>query len=494
MALAAILLALGLFPAPPGNLLDVENGPAERFIVARTHTLPGALLEDRQTLSSPMLARLADVALEGRSVGGMGVVGVMGVHEGAEARALRSAGPGTEPSEPLLGVESVAFIHARGRTAGRVLELAQAQTGQFVMYELDGKGQRGREVVPKQDVIASLMTRWNMYEGSFGPGSEGDAGPVPGKTVKLAGAYRPGWVAFDQGTLGRRLLAGGKTEIAGATRVLATQELFVRLPKAYSPRKPAGLVIWIDPGETGVIPQTYEPALDELNLIAVGAAGMGNAREMADRLQLAMDCLATAACRFHVDPARVYITGVSGGGRLASTLLACFPEQFTGAIPVVGVSCYENLPTGTGGFWAGGYRKPQGKLFSLFQKRPMAIITGDRDFNQPEIHRARDVFSRDRCTVKVFEWEDLGHALPSPDRLLMAVQWVDEPARAAEQRATAAAERALGSLREMHTRSPLAIKALKAEVARITNMAPWSEPAWEAVELLRSAERGAAKP
>jgi dienelactone hydrolase len=467
--LPALILPSLLHAAPPANPLDAGAAPAERFIISSSIKLDPTLLEDAATLSSPMLAKLA---------------GVMAVHTGPDARLLRSAGPGTVPIDPVLGVEHIAYIHVQGKLQSHVVELGQGQNGQFILYELTAGGMRAREVLPKPDVIAGLITRWNLYAGDFKPLAPDDPKLPLARPFKLDGIYRSGTLTLDQATLGRRLLAGGKTEVPGTSRILATQELFVRLPKNYNPTAPAGLLVWIDPNEAGLIPGSYESALDNLNIIAIGAAGMGNSREMSDRLQLALDGLATASHRFHIDPDRIYVSGLSGGGRLSSTALACFPEHFNAAIAVVGVSCYENLPTGTGGFWSGGFRKPQGKLFARFQQHPLAIVTGDRDFNKNEIKRAFDVFTRDRCNVKLFEWEDLGHTIPSPDRMQAIFEWIDAPAQTQSTKATESATRLLTTLQARHAKTPLTPAALKTEVAKITTTAPWSPPAWEAIKLL----------
>ncbi|MCG3123184.1 MAG: hypothetical protein GIKADHBN_01593 [Phycisphaerales bacterium] len=462
--LAALLPAWLAHAAPPVNPLDVGAGPAEKVIVSSSiPDDPSAIPED-----SPMLAKLA---------------GVMVVLKGPEARLLRSAGPGTPPEDLVDSAERVAYLTLVARDRRKTVELAQTQSGSWIVFELDPSNQRSRASKVKPEVMGQLVAGWNHYAGGFEP-LPPDHEPAIGRTERLAGPYVPGWFTLDKEMLGERLLNGGRTAVEGVTRVLATQEIFVRLPRGYTPRRPAGVLVWIDPTETGQIPAAYHDSLDELYLVAVGAAGMGNSHPMADRLQLAFDGLATVARRFHVDPSRVFVTGVSGGGRLASIMVGCFPDIFAGGVPVVGVSCYQNLPTGVGGFWAGGFRRPPAKLFAQFKKRPLAVITGGRDFNRVEIERAVEVFERDGCNVRLFAWDDLGHEVPSAARLNEAMVWMDPPE--AREQAAQGAEQDVAAFGEALAAGKLDPAAARKELARITRQWPWSDAAWKAIELAGS--------
>lgn len=464
MAFMLDLLAVCVaFLGPPANPLDIRGAPAERIVISSVaqEPLPGTELD------SPMLAKLS---------------GVMAVLKGPDAKALRSAGPGTPPIDPVTDAERIAFIHLQSKGGSKTIELAQTQAGLFVLFELTPQQTRGDAFVPKQDVIGSKMAEWDLFDGVC-EARPPDAKPPAGTSVKLEGPYVPGWFVLDQEQMGDRLLSGGKTTVKGAQRVLATQELWVRLPRGYDPTTPAGVMVWIDPTEAGLIPGEYHAVLDERNIIAVGASAMGNSHEMSDRLQLAFDGLANVCRKFHVDPKRMYVTGVSGGGRLSSILIACFPDVFAGGVPIVGVACYENLPTGVGGFWAGLYRKPPGKLFGQFKRRPMAVVTGGQDFNQAEIHRAMEVFHRDGCNARLFEWDDLGHAVPSAPRLTEIVHWIDQPAHDAAESSARNAAVELKKLQGKLGSGTMSPQDLARDIRKITQMAPWSAPAWEAARL-----------
>lgn len=469
MVWAILCWGCGGQPAKPGtsapaNPLDIGGQPAEAIIITRE----AGLVPEAAILDSPMLAKLH---------------GVLASAKGPAARALRAAWPGSAPVDAIGDAERIGFMHLLSKGQEKVVELAQTQMGQFIVFGLSADLIRDRGTVLKQDVMGSLIADWDLFGGDI-PMSADEPPKDAGQTRRLDGPYFPGWFVLDQEALGERLLSGGNTQIEGMKRVLATQEMWIRVPARYSSRRPAGVLVWMDPTDAGQIPAPFGEVLDELNLIAIGAAGMGNAHELADRLQMGFDGLATVARRYHVDPGRFYVTGVSGGGKLSSILLCCFPEVFTGAVPIVGLSCYENLPTGVGGYWAGQFRKPPAKVFAMFRKQPMAAITGGRDFNQAPMRKAIEVYERDGCRVKMFEWEDLGHAVPSAARLSEAFAWVDGPVREARGSGEKAAGAELKKLRVRMEKKAMERAELVKEVARITKFAPWGEAAWEAVGLL----------
>jgi poly(3-hydroxybutyrate) depolymerase len=57
-------------------------------------------------------------------------------------------------------------------------------------------------------------------------------------------------------------------------------------------------------------------------------------------MQLTLDAIATACDRYVIDPNRIYVTGVSGGGKIASHTWACAPEIIDGVVAIVGVGSY----------------------------------------------------------------------------------------------------------------------------------------------------------
>jgi poly(3-hydroxybutyrate) depolymerase len=202
-----------------------------------------------------------------------------------------------------------------------------------------------------------------------------------------------------------------------------------------------------------------------------------------ERMQLALDAAATAVSRYHVDPLRIYATGMSGGGRVSSMLWGTFPEVFRGAVPIVGINTYQNIPAGGGRAWRAGFSKPTGERWAMLRGHRLAAITGSRDGNQAHTLAAISLMKADGLAVKEYDYPDLAHEYPSPERFLAALRWVDEPARDRRASESAAAAALLETFKKSDT-GRLDPRARRRALVEVTAAGPWSDAAWEAAELL----------
>jgi hypothetical protein len=111
-----------------------------------------------------------------------------------------------------------------------------------------------------------------------------------------------------------------------------SQEMYdILVPKGYRKSQPHGLFIWISAGDNVSLPKDWEKVLDDKKLIAIGARKSGNQRAVPDRMRLAIDANHNLRDLFNVDGNRVYISGFSGGSRVASMLGVTYADMFTGA-------------------------------------------------------------------------------------------------------------------------------------------------------------------
>jgi predicted esterase len=284
-------------------------------------------------------------------------------------------------------------------------------------------------------------------------------------------------VMLDKQAAANRLFAGAQRS-PGADRTLDASEFQVRLPRDYSPRTPAGLLVWVDAGPAGVCPPIFDAALDELNIIVIGAANSGNNRTLVNRVQLALDAAATASRRFHIDPRRVYISGLSGGGRVATISQVCFPEVFGGAVPIIGMSCYQNVPDGLGRYYRSNYAKPGPATMGLLRQRRIAAMTGRHDGNLLEITNGAEIFRRDGINVRVWEDQKMGHELPKAADAQEALRWIDEPYRKVREREEEAASKALEAyVARFGERGP-ETAAERGLLLRVLEAGSWTEAAW----------------
>ena len=87
--------------------------------------------------------------------------------------------------------------------------------------------------------------------------------------------------------------------------------------------------------------------------------------------------------RFNVDPRRVYISGFSGGGRVASCLGVAYADIFSGAMPFMGVNFYRDVPAPHGKKFRLNYL-PHKDLLAIAKKDGrFVLVTGSDDLTAP---------------------------------------------------------------------------------------------------------------
>lgn len=464
-----LVLATVLVTCPPswgqGGIFDLGNRRAEHALVTLTDTSPRSGLHN-----SAMALELAGVLASWRS---------------AELTKLRACVPQAPFLGDPTGGDRVCVVHLYGprdhAAPVKGVEILRTPGPVFVAVELNAPGERPDRVELDRDATAALLRGLSQYRGGF---DEAACTDPRGEVFELPKPYTPGAYVMDKPTMGRRFMQRETTNLDAADRVLESETIYARLPRGYNPRTPAGLLVWINAMPNGRPPEVFARALDQLGIICVGAADSGNERRVENRYQLAFDAAATACRRWHVDPRRVYVSGISGGGRVGSQLLACFPDLFTGAVPIVGLSHYANVPTGTGSAWPAGYARPEGPVFRLFKSRPMGVITGTKDFNQLEIENATHLMVKDGLDVRVFQYDEMGHEMPTPERFAEALGWVDRVYQDARRRETEAAREAMEAYVQRYQAEPPKNAAARNLLVRVTDVGPWTEQAWRAVELL----------
>lgn len=253
-----------------------------------------------------------------------------------------------------------------------------------------------------------------------------------------------------------------------------------------SPDQPPGILVWISPTEHAGIPYAIFPALDTLNLIAVGIDNNGNDRPITDRLQNVLDAIHTIRAHIRIDTNRIYTSGFSGGGRCASILFLAFPDLVTGAVPIVGLDSYHRIPTGQPNlYWAGNIGRPAKKLLDLAQQHRLRAITGTMDFNEPEMSRRITNLQADGFDARLDTIDAMGHTMPTDTQFSTALTWVDANQREHADRAAQNAQDQLDKLLESNPNpDPTTDIPTRRTLIDITTTAPWSKPAHQAATIL----------
>jgi pimeloyl-ACP methyl ester carboxylesterase len=143
------------------------------------------------------------------------------------------------------------------------------------------------------------------------------------------------------------------------------------VPTSPAPASGYALLVFVPPWQDARVPVEWFPALDRNHVIFVTAAGSGNDAEVLDRRDpLALLAAYNVMQRYHVDPARVYVGGFSGGSRVALRLALAYPDLFRGAL----------LDAGSDPIGTTQVPLPPGDLLHRFQQDSRIVfLTGSDD-------------------------------------------------------------------------------------------------------------------
>lgn len=184
----------------------------------------------------------------------------------------------------------------------------------------------------------------------------------------------------------------------------------IHVPETYQPESAAGVLTYISPTRSGVIPQDWKQLMSDRNLIWIGANRTGNNQPVEKRSTYAVLGAELMGEIYKVDRNRIYVTGFSGGGRIASMVVLEFPELFKGAIFICGVNFWIETP----------------RQMELTKRNRYVFLTGTNDFNYQD---TRNVYSRFRKAeipnIKFLSITGMGHRLPTARRYGQAIAYLD---------------------------------------------------------------------
>lgn len=170
----------------------------------------------------------------------------------------------------------------------------------------------------------------------------------------------------------------------------------VRIPNRSA--APPGVLVYISPKPGAQMPADWGPKLDQHNLLWVGAENSGNDVHVARRVGMALLANEVAAAFCEVDVERSFLSGFSGGGRVASMMLPAYPEVYQGALFICGANPVSILTDVT-----------QQRLMGV----PMVFLTGTGDFNLEDTQFAIATYQQAGLAgAQLMIVDGLGHALP----------------------------------------------------------------------------------
>jgi len=214
-----------------------------------------------------------------------------------------------------------------------------------------------------------------------------------------------------------------------------TKESFeAYIPKNYKADGSYGLFVWINAGNSGKCSGQWKAIFDKHKLLFIGANKAGNSRPPLQRFGLALDAVANMSTRYKIDKRRIYVSGISGGGRSSSQLGFLYPEVFAGVFSIVGNDYFRALKLpGTNKVLPPHILPPPAKqLGYMKQNNRYVLLTGEKDFNKGMVKAAYEAgFKADRFKhVRYMEVPGMGHTLPPIEWFEKAIVFMDSALKA----------------------------------------------------------------
>lgn len=159
-----------------------------------------------------------------------------------------------------------------------------------------------------------------------------------------------------------------------------TNSYALYLPSAYSPAKRWPLLLAFDAfarGETSV--NLFHEAAEKYGFIVVGSNNSRNFQDPSAAIRLLG---ADIKEHYSVDPRRLYVTGVSGGARVASSIAIACKSCIAGVI-----ACVGGLPSGVS--------TPGPEVSDWF------LISATEDFNYPEMLHLKEALEKNSAVSRL---------------------------------------------------------------------------------------------
>jgi predicted peptidase len=131
--------------------------------------------------------------------------------------------------------------------------------------------------------------------------------------------------------------------------------------------------------------------------------------------------------RFKVDESRIYVSGFSGGARVASMLGVAWPDLFSGSVSFMGANFYTEIPSSNGKIFAPSFIPDDQALAMAKKDSRHVLVTAEKDFNRAEIFSVyENGYRKEKFrAVTLLEVPQLGHSIPDSSWLEKALLFLD---------------------------------------------------------------------
>lgn len=180
----------------------------------------------------------------------------------------------------------------------------------------------------------------------------------------------------------------------------------VRVPPGPGPH---GVLVFVHPASDARPLAGWPDVLDRRDLVYIAAEGFGNDKPGNQRALVALLALKHLSRDVPLDAGRRYIGGMSGGGKMATQVLARFPSFFNGALCIVGAD----------------YVSPEARQPAMRAKR-VVFVTGDKDFNHFDVLSVyKRVVADGLAEPHLMDIHGFGHEYPDAAQLDAALELLD---------------------------------------------------------------------
>jgi predicted esterase len=244
---------------------------------------------------------------------------------------------------------------------------------------------------------------------------------------KVYGLYRE-----KPGGYSKSVKRGEAPEAKEPEKAAASWSVYV--PADYQPQTPYGLFVWVRSAEAKYprdhqLMSNWHPIFDKHRMIMISAYKSGNDIDVPWRQTLAVEGTRLMRQMYNIDPQRIYIAGMSGGGRLCSQAAVFHPDIFVGALPMQGMNYYRDLMLTNKAFYPGFWPNADKRMLDLCRRSTRwYIFEGSKDHNQPFSKQFAEEMKKEGFKYVTYEEvPGMGHSTANADQLDKAIQTMDAP-------------------------------------------------------------------
>lgn len=220
----------------------------------------------------------------------------------------------------------------------------------------------------------------------------------------------------------QKALARDHQSLAEQPLSIAGEKFLVHLPPS-EPANGYGLMVFVPPWRDARLPRGWAGVLDGEGIVFVSAVNSGNDQyDMSRRMPLAVAAAHNTMRRYRIDPARVFVAGMSGGSRVAMRLALGYPDLFRGALLNAGSDVPGSKEASV----------PPRDLFRRFQETSRLVyLTGEQDRVNLDADRSSSSAMHALCmfNTETIVARGLGHETADPASLSRGLTALQAPAQ-----------------------------------------------------------------